>query len=180
MLFNSAVFLFLFLPLTYAVFWALRTKNARYVWLVLTGYVFYGYWNPKFCLLMLFSTLVSYSAGLGFLRWGQIPRARKCLLWAPIGIDLSLLGFFKYADFGIETYNWVFSWAGRPPLAPLGILLPVEISFYTFHTITYIVDAYRGDIRPTRTFWEFACYVSLFSQLVAGLYRALSRTTGRS
>jgi alginate O-acetyltransferase complex protein AlgI len=168
MLFNSAVFLFAFLPVTYAVFWALRTKRARYVWLAVTGYVFYGYWNPWFCLLMLFSTLVSYGAGLGFLRWGDRPRARRALLVAPIAVDLALLAYFKYADFAVSTLNWATAWAGRPPLAALGILLPVGISFYTFHTISYIVDAYRGTIRPTRDFWEFACYVSLFSQLVAG------------
>ena len=168
MLFNSAVFLFAFLPVTYVVFWLLRTKNARYVWLTITGYVFYGYWNPKFCLLMLFSTLVSYTAGVGFLRWREDSRARRYLLVVPIVVDLSLLGFFKYADFTIESLNAVFAWAGGPTLSPLHILLPVGISFYTFHTITYIVDSYRRDITPTRNFWEFACYVSLFSQLVAG------------
>jgi len=167
MLFNSAVFLFLFLPITYLVFWTLRSKTSRYVWLTLTGYVFYGYWNPKFCLLMLFSTIVSYVAGLGFLRWtGR--RERKLLLVLPVVADLALLGWFKYAGFTIEMWNWASAWAGRPPLAPLDILLPVGISFYTFHTITYIVDAYRGTIQPTRNFWEFSCYVSLFSQLVAG------------
>ena len=168
MLFNSAVFLFAFLPITYAVFWALRSRSGRHVWLTLTGYVFYGYWNPRFCLLMLFSTLVSYGAGLGFLRWGGQPRARRLLLVVPIVVDLALLAWFKYADFAIGTFNWATSWAGRPPIEPLGILLPVGISFYTFHTITYIVDAYRGQITPTRSFWEFSCYVSLFSQLVAG------------
>ena len=69
MLFNSFVFLYLFLPITYFVFWRLRTRNARYVWLAITGYVFYAFWNPKFCLLMALSTFVSYAAGLGFLRW---------------------------------------------------------------------------------------------------------------
>jgi len=174
-LFNSGVFLFIFLPVTYVTFWTLRTKRARYVWLTVTGYVFYGYWNPAFCLLMLFSTLVSYGAGLGFLRWGDEhstgprgPVSRRWLLVVPITVDLLLLAWFKYADFAIGNLSWVLEWAGRPPLAPLGILLPVGISFYTFHTITYIVDTYRGHIRPTRNFWEFSCYVSLFSQLVAG------------
>jgi alginate O-acetyltransferase complex protein AlgI len=167
MLFNSAVFLFAFLPITYVVFWVLRRKDSRYIWLTITGYIFYGYWNPKFCLLMLFSTVVSYTAGLGFLRWKE-PRRRRVLLVIPVVADLALLAWFKYADFAIETWNWASSFAGRPPLAPLGILLPVGISFYTFHTITYIVDAYRGTIKPTRNFWEFSCYVSLFSQLVAG------------
>src|SRR6185312_5610628 len=168
MLFNSPVFLFIFLPITYVIFWALRKKEHRYIWLTLTGYVFYGFWNPKFCFLMLFSTLVSYTAGLGFLRFGGDPRWRKALLIAPIAVDLSLLGYFKYADFAISTWNWMAVWNGRPPLEPLNILLPIGISFYTFHTITYIVDSYRGVIVPTRNFWEFACYVSLFSQLVAG------------
>lgn len=168
MLFNSAVFLFAFLPITYAVFWSLKGKNPRYVWLAITGYVFYGYWNPAFCLLMLFSTLVSYVAGLGFLRWWDDKRRRRWLLVLPIVVDLCLLGYFKYADFGIRTANWFLSRAGGPELPLLNILLPVGISFYTFHTITYIVDAYRGAIKPTRNFFEFACYVSLFSQLVAG------------
>jgi alginate O-acetyltransferase complex protein AlgI len=168
MLFNSLVFLFAFLPIAYVVFWALRRRQARFIWLTITGYVFYGYWNPAFCLLMLVSTLVSYGAGLGFLRWGDDPRVRRWLLIAPIGFDLLLLGWFKYADFAIGSVSWVVELAGRPPLAPLDILLPVGISFYTFHTITYIVDAYRRDITPTRNFWEFASYVSLFSQLVAG------------
>jgi alginate O-acetyltransferase complex protein AlgI len=169
MLFNSAIFLFVFLPITYAVFWLLRSKNSRYIWLAVTGYVFYGYWNPSFCLLMAFSTLVSYAAGLGFLRYDDRPRMRQFLLVAPITVDLLLLGFFKYADFAISIANWpLHTLFGRPPLDPLNILLPVGISFYTFHTITYIVDSYRRVVRPTRNLAEFACYVSLFSQLVAG------------
>ena len=93
MLFNSFVFLFAFLPVTYIVFWTLRSASQRYVWLAATGYVFYGYWNPKFTLLMAFSTLVSFTAGLGFLRWTDSRRRRLCLV-IPIATDLALLGFF--------------------------------------------------------------------------------------
>ncbi|HTF63524.1 MAG TPA: MBOAT family O-acyltransferase [Edaphobacter sp.] len=168
MLFNSPVFLFAFLPIAYFVFWALKAKQHRHIWLTLTGYVFYGWWNPKFCLVMLFSTLVSYLAGLGLLKFGQRREWRRALLIVPIAIDLSLLGYFKYCNLGITTWNWVTTWSNRPPIQPLDIILPLGISFYTFHTITYIVDSYRGVITPTRSFWEFACYVSLFSQLVAG------------
>jgi len=168
MLFNSLVFLFLFLPITYVVFWLLRSARARYVWLALTGYVFYGYWDPRFCLLMAFSTCVSYFAGLGFLRWSD-PRARRILLVVPIVVDLSLLGFFKYVNFALQTVQEALHLFGAASHLPhLDIVLPVGISFYTFHTITYIVDSYRGTIRPTRNFFEFAAYVSLFSQLVAG------------
>jgi alginate O-acetyltransferase complex protein AlgI len=168
MLFNSYVFIFVFLPITYAVFWALRGTTARYVWLTITGYVFYGYWDARFCLLMAFSTLVSYSAGLGFLRWRD-PRRRKLCLVIPIVVDLSLLGFFKYANFGLQTAHGLARLVGADlPVPALKIVLPVGISFYTFHTITYIVDCYRGTITPTRRFFEFSTYVSLFSQLVAG------------
>ena len=168
MLFNSVVFLFAFLPITYVVFWSLRTARSRYVWLTLTGYVFYGYWDPRFVLLMLFSTLVSYFAGLGFLRWTD-PRHRKLCLVLPITVDLALLAFFKYANFGMDTARQVLHFMGADVQLPhLNIILPVGISFYTFHTISYIVDSYRGVIRPTRNFFEFSTYVSLFSQLVAG------------
>jgi alginate O-acetyltransferase complex protein AlgI len=167
-LFNSFIFLFAFLPVTYGVFWLLRSIKARYVWLTVTGYVFYGYWDPRFCLLMAFSTAVSYTAGLGFLRWSD-PRRRKLCLVVPIVVDLALLGFFKYANWGLETLRGTVRLFGADVTIPhLDVILPVGISFYTFHTISYIVDAYRGTIRPTRNFFEFSTYVSLFSQLVAG------------
>lgn len=169
MLFNSLVFLFAFLPVTYLVFWYLKTKRSRYIWLTLTGYVFYGYWSPKFCLLMLFSTFVSYFAGLGFLKWDKNPKLRKWMLVLPIVVDLTLLGVFKYTGWLIDTINSVATlWTSHGVLQPLHIVLPIGISFYTFHTITYIVDSYRRQIVPTKDFFEFACYVSLFSQLVAG------------
>ena len=167
MLFNSLEFLYVFLPITYLVFWRLTTKNQRYVWLTITGYVFYGFWDYRFCALLAFSTLVSYFAGLGLLR--SDTRHRKLFLTVPIVSDLLVLAFFKYADFGINTANSVSGWLNwETGLTPLNIILPIGISFYTFHNISYIVDAYRGVIRPTRNFWEYTCYVSLFSQLVAG------------
>ena len=168
MLFNSFVFLFLFLPITYGVFWCLRNARQRHIWLTITGYIFYGYWDPRFCLLMVFTTLVSYSAGRGFLATDD-PRKRKLLMIVPITVDLLVLAFFKYAGFFTRSLNDfadLFGWQADLPI--LDIILPIGISFYTFHTITYIVDAYRGVIKPTRSFWEFSAYVSLFSQLVAG------------
>jgi alginate O-acetyltransferase complex protein AlgI len=168
MLFNSLVFLFLFLPVAYVVFWCLRTTRQRHIWLTLTGYVFYGYWDPRFCLLMLFTTIVSYTAGRAFLVTDD-PRRRKLLLIAPITTDLLLLGFFKYAGFltrSINSFAGLFGW--RTDIPVLDVILPIGISFYTFHTITYIADSYRRVITPTRSFWEFGAYVSLFSQLVAG------------
>jgi len=168
-LFNSLAFLYGFLPVTYVVFWLVRSRTARYAWLAFTGYVFYAFWNYKFCALMAFSTLVSYLAGLGLLRWDDRRRRRLCLV-VPIVMDLALLGFFKYTNFLLDSIRHAVSWLHAPVVVPppLEIVLPVGISFYTFHTITYIVDGYRGAIRPTRNLFEFACYVSLFAQLVAG------------
>jgi len=168
MLFNSPLFLFAFLPVTYLVFWRLKRKDDRYVWLTLTGYLFYAAWDYRFCALVATSTAVAYLAGLGLARWDD-PRLRRLCLIAPITVDLSLLGFFKYANFGLRTANSVAAWLHVPlHLSGPEIVLPVGISFYTFHTITYIVDAYRRAITPTRNLFEFSCYVSLFSQLVAG------------
>ncbi len=169
MLFNSIEFIFAFLPLAYLVFWSLGTAQARYVWLTITGYVFYGWWDPRFCLLMAFSTLVSYVAGLGMLKHPVGSKERKLYLVVPITVDLALLGFFKYTNFALDSVRTVASLSGVTIDVPhLNIILPIGISFYTFHTISYIVDAYRGVITPTRNLWEFSTYVSLFSQLVAG------------
>jgi alginate O-acetyltransferase complex protein AlgI len=168
MLFNSLPFLFFFLPITYFVFWRLRARTSRYVWLTITGYVFYGFWDYRFCALMAISTLISYLAGLAMLRWTSGTPRTLCL-WVPIALDLSLLGFFKYAGFTLMSLDGLAAWLGYElDVAPLNIVLPVGISFYTFHTITYIVDCYRGVVTPTRNFFEFSSYVSLFAQLVAG------------
>src|SRR5437870_796479 len=168
MLFNSLGFLFVFLPMSYLVFWRLTGKVPRYMCLAISGYVFYSFWNYKFCALMLFSTLVSYLAGVGLLGWQDPVRRRLCLM-IPVITDLALLGFFKYGNFMATNVNGITSWLGGGPTLPiLNIVLPVGISFYTFHTITYIVDSYRRVITPTRNFFEYAAYVSFFPQLVAG------------
>lgn len=133
-----------------------------------SGYVFYSFWDWRFCGLMALSTLVAFLAGVG-LTATRDRRRRLFLLWASIGVDLSLLGFFKYADMARSSASGVLGLVGvRVDLPPLGIVLPIGISFYTLHTITYVADAYRGKIRPTRDLLEFATYVSFFAQLVAG------------
>ncbi len=152
MLFNSQIFLFVFLPVCYCVYWRLKDKNHRYVWLTIAGYVFYGSWNYKFCSLMAFSTVVSYLAGRGLLRWDDPARRKFCVL-VPVSVDLALLGFFKYANFGIDTFAHITAWLKHPvTVHAMDIILPVGISFYTFHTITYIVDSYRRVITPTTNF----------------------------
>jgi len=187
MLFNSRVFLFVFLPVAYFVFWKLTSRQMRYIWLTIAGYVFYSFWNYRFCAIMAFSTLVSYLSGIGFLLFQDRLRRKLCLI-VPIVVDLSLLSFFKYLGvwkFALSSGEWFTSLWGMDTASSLlwklhlhsllwskdflaGALLPVGISFYTFHTISYIVDSYRGNIKPTSNIFEFACYVALFPQLVAG------------
>ena len=168
MLFNSFQFIYVFLPVAYLVFRALRSKRQRYVWLTITGYVFYGFWNYRFCALMAFSTLVSFLVGRALASTDD-PRRRKLWVTLSVSVDLLLLGFFKYAGFMLDTTRGALSLLGVHVQMPaLHIVLPIGISFYTFHTISYIVDAYRRKIVPTRDLFEFSCYVSLFSQLVAG------------
>ena len=164
MVFNSDVFLFLFLPVVFALFWIFRSKEQRYLLLTVSGYVFYGYWNWRFCFLLLFSSLVSFFVALLVVRTDD-PRRRRMWVFLSIAVDLSLLGFFKYYNFFASSVHAVMP-AAAPPM--LHIVLPIGISFYTFHTISYIVDVSAGRVKPTRNIFEYLTYVSLFSQLVAG------------
>jgi alginate O-acetyltransferase complex protein AlgI len=126
--------------------------------------VFYGYWDYRFCGLLLLSSLVSFFTGIIVDR--QEDRKHK-RMWmaASIIFDLTLLGFFKYYNFFVSS---LYGLAGHSHAPLLSIVLPVGISFYTFHTISYIVDVTDGRIRATKNIWEYLTYVSLFSQLVAG------------
>jgi len=163
-LFNSDVFLFGFLPVTFGVFWLLRSKEARYIWLAVTSYVFYGWWDWRFCLLLLLSSLTSFTAALLIAGAASRTAARRWMIGA-VAIDLAVLGFFKYYNFVAENLQAI-----SPDLAPpaLAIVLPLGISFYTFHTISYVVDVADGRVSATRNLFEYLAYVSLFSQLVAG------------
>jgi len=162
--FNSNVFLFAFLPVVFASFWLSRTKQQRYLLLTVAGYVFYGYWDWRFCFLLLFSSLVSFLAAL-LIQRSTRPASRRTWMTLSIAVDLALLGFFKYYNFFASSLHTVIP-SVAPPL--LDIVLPIGISFYTFHTISYIVDVTTGRITATSNLFEYLTYVSLFSQLVAG------------
>ena len=164
MVFNSDVFLLAFLPVVYGLFWTLRSRQSRYVLLTAAGYVFYGWWDWRFCLLLLFSSLLSFGAGLAIAAAPSPSRARRWML-AAVAADLSLLFFFKYFNFFAASVR--AAWPGVP-LPVIEVALPVGISFYTFHTISYVVDVYAGRVRATRNLWEYLTYVNLFFQLVAG------------
>ena len=169
MLFNSYEFLFLFLPIVLIGYYGFLRNRGRMIFLTLMSYIFYGWWDYRFCALMLASTVIDYVSGLLIFR---APDTRRRRLWVAVSViaNLSLLGFFKYFDLGARTLNMMASLFGasHPLVSLLHITLPVGISFYTFQSMSYSIDIYRGVVKPARSFADFACYVSLFPQLVAG------------
>ena len=166
MLFNSIHFL-LFFPIV-ACLYLVLPKKANYVWLLLASYYFYMSWNPKYVVLILFTTVVTYVTGL-LIGSGKTSGNRR--LWMIVGLVLNfgLLFFFKYFDFFLKNINRVLSLAKITAIDnPFDILLPVGISFYTFQAVGYCIDVYRGDIKAERNFIKYALFVSFFPQLVAG------------
>ncbi len=168
MVFSSHIFLFGFLPLFLGLYYFLP-RQWRTGLLIAASYIFYGWWNPWFCLLMLFSTAIDYTAGLFIAGKHATPRTRRPALVISVCSNLALLGYFKYAAFIADNLNRAAASLGIEPLLPvLQIALPVGISFYTFQSMSYAIDLYRGEARPARSFADFAAFVALFPQLVAG------------
>ena len=165
MVFSSTVFLLLFLPLTAAVYF-LCPRRARNTVLLLASLVFYGWGEPKYVLIMLFSTVFDYTNArlIGHFRTTGREKAAKAVLIVDIVGNLGILGFFKYTDFAIDNINSLLS-AGIPAL---GLSLPIGISFYTFQTMSYTIDVYRGIVKPQRNILNVGAYVPLCPQLIAG------------
>lgn len=169
MLFNSIDFA-VFLPAVFIFYWFVTHKSLglQNLLIVAASYVFYGWWDYRFLALILISTLVDFSIGIGLSK-SQNKSTRKTLLWTSILVNLGFLGFFKYFNFFIENFHSAFSFFGEEiPNHSLHIILPVGISFYTFQTLSYTIDVYKKKITPTNDFIAFAAFVSFFPQLVAG------------
>ena len=165
--FNSGAFL-IFLPVVVGIHWLLPHR-ARKVWLLAASWFFYMYWNPLLILLLLTSTVIDYCCGRGMEKHADAPKARKAFLLISICMNLGLLFFFKYWDFFGETVNSLAVRLGMAYRVPaLHLILPVGISFYTFQTMSYSIDVYRGDAKAEHDFVSFALFVSFFPQLVAG------------
>jgi alginate O-acetyltransferase complex protein AlgI len=167
MVFSSYLFLFYFLPVALLLYY-LSPARARHLTLTIVSYVFYGWANPLFLFLLLFTTAVDYAAGLVIARRDR--RARAALI-VSLGSNLLLLGFFKYYNFGAETIDALAARLGLGDTgldAALRVTLPLGISFYTFQSMSYTIDVYRGRATAIRSFIDFACFVSMFPQLVAG------------
>src|SRR5438552_17531641 len=167
MTFDSLTFV-VFLALVYASYWMLRSWTARKAFLLVASYVFYAAWNPLFVLLIVATTGFDWLAAHWMDRSRKQSR-RKLILAASIAINLSALGFFKYGQFVSNTaidLLRVFS-IDFKPLA-LGILLPIGISFYTFESLSYVIDVYRKRIAVSKSLLDYSLYVTFFPHLVAG------------
>lgn len=169
MLFNSIDFA-IFLPVVFMLYWFITNKNLKLqnFLIVVASYFFYGWWDWRFLSLILFSTIVDYTVGLGLLKQ-ENQLKRKILLLASIIVNLGFLGFFKYYNFFLDNFISAFSFFGAEIKSnSLNIILPVGISFYTFQTLGYSIDVYKRKLEPTKDFIAFSAFVSFFPQLVAG------------
>ena len=169
MLFNSFSFL-VFFPIVLLLYWQLQRAPLLYqnLLVVLVSYLFYGWWDFRFLSLLVLSSFVDYFVGYQLPRQATQSR-RKMLLAVSLCFSLGLLGFFKYCDFFIHSFAALLGRLGiHADQFSLRIILPVGISFYTFQTMSYTIDVYRGKLAPTRNLFAFLAFVSFFPQLVAG------------
>lgn len=165
MVFSSLLFLFRFLPLVLILYYAVP-RRLRNLVLLLVSLVFYAWGEPVYVILMIVSILISWTGGLmvdRFLSLGRVKAAKVSLALSVAG-GLSLLGFFKYADFVLRTVNDL----AHSDIPMLELALPIGISFYTFQTISYIIDVYRGNARVQKNIISYGAYVTMFPQLIAG------------
>ncbi len=167
MLFNSLTFV-VFFAVVVTAYWSVRSWNVRKNLLVVASYIFYGAWNPPFAALLFSTTAMDFWLGSRIAR-AKGRHSRRMWLVASVCMNLSMLGFFKYGNFLLQNFQWLLAHIGiiyQPP--HLDILLPVGISFYTFHSLSYTLDIYRGVLQPTKSLRDFILAVSFFPQLVAG------------
>lgn len=164
MVFSSIPFLFGFLALTLALYYAVPRKLRNFVLLVFSLF-FYGYGEPVFILLMLFSILLNYGCGLALGKCKNKSKGARAVMMFCTVVNIALLGYFKYAGLIVGTLKNlpVFSFLPNPAIA-----LPIGISFYTFQTLSYVIDVYNGNCKPQKNIVSFGTFVSLFPQLIAG------------
>ena len=166
MIFNSIEFA-IFLPVVFALYWMLRDRlRWQNAWVLVASYVFYGWWDWRFLILIAFTSGCSYLSGLAMSGGKTSSVKRKVALWGNIIVNLGILGVFKYYDFFAAELASLLGVAGDKFM--LHLVLPVGISFYTFQALSYSIDVYKGKIDPTRDAVAFFAYIAFFPQLVAG------------
>jgi len=166
MLFNSIPFL-IFFPLVVLLYF-LIPHRFRYIWLLLVSYYYYMYLNPKYALLLMASTLITYFGGM-LIYQADTAKRKKLYVALSVVLNLSMLVFFKYANFLLDGINTLFSiFGGDPADTRFNLMLPVGISFYTFQSLSYIMDSYRGEVKPEKNILKYALFVSFFPNILAG------------
>lgn len=166
MLFNSFKFL-LFFPIVTVIYFFIKKEKIKLIWLLIASYFFYMCWSPKYALLMLLSTFITYISGI-LISKSKSDVQKKLVLFFSLVSNLGILFCFKYLNFIIDNINLVFSKIGIDTVSNFNILLPVGISFYTFQALSYSMDVYRKDVEVEKSFIKYALFVSFFPQLVAG------------
>lgn len=169
MLFNSIDFA-VFLPIVFVLYWFVVSKSLsmQNILILISSYVFYSWWDYRFLFLLIFSTTVDFVAGIKIANSSN-SHARRLWLIVTIFVNLGLLVVLKYYNFFIDSFSTLFqNNAGFSDSWTLNIILPVGISFYTFHGLSYVIDIYRGRIQPTKDFVDYSVFVSFFPLLVAG------------
>jgi D-alanyl-lipoteichoic acid acyltransferase DltB (MBOAT superfamily) len=168
MLFNSFQFA-CFFSILFPVYWLVRKwTRLQNVLLLGAGYYFYACWNPRFLSLLVLSTAMDFACGLWVDRV-QEPRRRRAIVALSMALNLGMLGYFKYYNFFAESLRVALMRLGMDvSLSHLNVVLPIGISFYTFQSMSYVIDVYRRDLKPTRNLIQFATFVSFFPHLVAG------------
>ena len=166
MLFNSVEFIIFFIAIL-SVITILRYKKFQHIFLLISSYFFFYFTSNILLTLLIFSTILDFYVGKAIFETKSKKR-KKILLVGSLSGNLGLLGFFKYVDFGIVQINQLLQTMNIPEIKLLELILPIGISFYTFQTISYTVDIYRGKLTPSQSLKEFALFVAFFPQLVAG------------
>lgn len=169
MLFNSLSF-GIFLPIVFILYWFIFNKNFKWqnVLLLVASYYFYSCWDYRFSFLLLFSTLLDYYTGIK-IKDAKQKNLKKIWLWTSIIINLGFLGVFKYYNFFTSSFAQFLNSLGlEVNMGSINVILPVGISFYTFHGLSYVIDLYKGKIEPERNFVNYSVFVSFFPLLVAG------------
>jgi alginate O-acetyltransferase complex protein AlgI len=173
MVFTTHFFIFYFLPATLLIYYLLPKGGQngmmwKNLFLTIISYVFYGWFKPWYVSLMLISSVIDYTAGWGISTSGNNRKRKIAFLTMSMVSNLSLLGFFKYYMFTAANMNYLLQLFGQPGFEIMRVILPIGISFYTFQTMSYTIDVYRGDAPMLKNFFDFSCFVALFPQLIAG------------
>jgi len=166
MVFSSPIFLFGFLPAFLAIYY-LTPARWRNLTILIGSYIFYGWWRIDFLGVFVLVTWWNYAVSQRIVAAGDEPRKQSLLLVGVAG-DLLVLGYFKYFNFGVDSFNALMGYAGNEPVGLWSVILPIGISFYTFQAISYLIDVRRGDTPAATNLVDFAAFIALFPQLIAG------------